>query len=133
MRTRERVCAFALVGSFVLLGTSAVNAEDASTVQRGNLKFQLTCAPCHGAGPGSDGRPVLPGTAALQLKYKGALPALLEARTDLTVAALKTYVRRGSWSMPPFRPTELTDAEIRDIAAYLATAPKATAKASPRQ
>jgi mono/diheme cytochrome c family protein len=76
---------------------------------------------------------VLPGTAALQLKYQGALPALLEARTDLTVEALKTYVRRGSWSMPPFRKTELTDAEIRDIAAYLATPPKAAAKAAQRQ
>jgi mono/diheme cytochrome c family protein len=115
-----------------VLETSAVKAEDASSVQRGNIKFQRTCAPCHGSGPGSDGRAALPGTAALQLKYQGSLPALLEARTDLTLEALKTYVRRGSWSMPPFRKTELTDAEIQDIAAYLATAPKAPAKASPR-
>jgi len=133
MRTLVLVRTVALIGSLIVLGTSAVSAQDTSAVQRGNLKFQLTCAPCHGAGPGSDGRPVLPGTAALQLKYQGSLPALLEARTDLTMEALKTYVRRGSWSMPPFRPTELTDAEIRDIAAYLATAPKAAAKASQRQ
>ena len=127
MRTSLLACV--VVG---LLGSLAVKAEDTSAVQRGNLKFQRTCAPCHGAGPGSDGRAALPGTVALQLKYQGSLPALLEARTDLTADILKTYVRRGSWSMPPFRKTELTDGEIRDIAAYLATAPKATAKASQR-
>jgi (+)-pinoresinol hydroxylase len=65
------------------------------------------------------------------LKYKGALPALLEARTDLTFDVLKAYLRHGSWSMPPFRKTELTDAEIQDIAAYLATAPLASRAASP--
>ena len=126
---RASLLACVVVG---LLGSLAVKAEDTSAVQRGNLKFQRTCAPCHGAGPGSDGRAALPGTVALQLKYQGSLPALLEARTDLTADILKTYVRRGSWSMPPFRKTELTDGEIRDIAAYLATAPKATAKASQR-
>ena len=108
-----------------MLVTSAAGAEDASSIQRGMTKFQRTCAPCHGAGPGTDGRPALPGTTALQLKYKGALPALLEARTDLTFDVLKAYLRHGSWSMPPFRKTELTDAEIQDIAAYLATSPLA--------
>ncbi len=131
MRASVLVCVVALLGSLVVLETPAVKAEDTSAVQRGNTKFQRTCAPCHGAGPGSDGRAALPGTVALQLKYQGALPALLEARTDLTPEVLKAYVRRGSWSMPPFRKTELTDAEIRDIAAYLATAPRATAKAPP--
>ena len=130
MRAPLLACAVGLLGSLAVLGTSAVKAEDTNAVQRGNIKFQRTCAPCHGAGPGSDGRAALPGTVALQLKYKGALPALLEARTDLTPDVLKTYVRRGSWSMPPFRKTELTDAEIRDIAAYLATTPKAAAKTS---
>jgi mono/diheme cytochrome c family protein len=132
MRAPVLACTVALLGSLVGLGTSAAKAGDTSAVQRGNIKFQRTCAPCHGAGPGSDGRAALPGTVALQLKYQGALPALLEARADLTPDVLKTYVRRGSWSMPPFRKTELTDAEIRDIAAYLATAPKAAAKAPQR-
>src|ERR1700733_1092245 len=90
------------------------------------IKFQRTCAPCPGAGPGTDGRPALLGTTAVQLKYKGALPALREARTDLTFEVLKGYLRHGSWSMPPFRKTELTDAEIQDIAAYLATSPLAS-------
>jgi mono/diheme cytochrome c family protein len=110
---------------------TAAGAEESSAMQRGMIKFQRTCAPCHGAGPGTDGRPALPGTTALQLKYKGAIPALLEARTDLTFDVLKGYLRQGSWSMPPFRKTELTDAEIQDIAAYLATAPLASKAAAP--
>lgn len=28
-------------------------------------------------------------------------------------------VRRGTWSMPPFRPTEVTERDIQDVAAYL--------------
>jgi len=94
-----------------------------SAVQRGNAKFQHSCAPCHGAGVGDDGHAMLPGTDALRIKYKGAVPAvpaLLEERTDLTAPVLKVFVRNGSFSMPPFRPTELTDAEIADIAAYIA-------------
>jgi mono/diheme cytochrome c family protein len=122
MRTPQSLCVAALA-AVLLVVTVAVNAADPAAIQRGKTKFELTCAPCHGAGPGNDGRPALPGTAALQLKYKGALPALLEARTDLTFDVLKVYLRHGSWSMPPFRKTELTDAEIQDIAAYLATSP----------
>jgi mono/diheme cytochrome c family protein len=113
------------------VATSAVRAEESAAIQRGMIKFQHTCAPCHGAGPGNDGRAALPGTAALQLKYKGALPALLEARTDLSFDVLKGYLRHGSWSMPPFRKTELTDAEIQDIASYLATSPLASKAALP--
>ena len=122
MRTPRSLCLAALAAALLVV-TIAANAADAPAIQRGKTKFERTCAPCHGAGPGNDGRPALPGTEALQLKYKGALPALLEARTDLTFDILKGYLRHGSWSMPPFRKTELTDAEIQDIAAYLATAP----------
>jgi mono/diheme cytochrome c family protein len=86
---------------------------------RGMTKFQHSCAPCHGRGPGDDGRALLPGTDALRLKYQGSLPAVLEDRTDLSAEAISVFVRQGSMSMPPFRKTELMDAEIVDIAAYL--------------
>ena len=56
---------------------------------------------------------MLPGTDALRIKYQGALPALIEKRTDLNAEAIRTFVRRGTWSMPPFRPTELTEARHR--------------------
>ena len=100
-----------------LLTLSGVaSAQDAA---RGQAKFEHTCAPCHADGVGDDGRAMLPGTDALRIKYQGTLPALIEKRTDLNVDAIRTFVRRGTWSMPPFRPTEVTERDILDIAAYL--------------
>jgi mono/diheme cytochrome c family protein len=103
----------------------AVAAGAQTAVERGKAKFEHSCAPCHGDGPGDDGRAMLPGTDALRLKYKGTIPPLLERRTDLTAPTIKAFVRNGTFSMPPFRKTELTDAEIDDIAAYIAESSKA--------
>ena len=100
------------------LTAGAASAQDA-LVQRGAVVFQKWCAPCHGDGPGNDGRKSLPGTASLALKYKGEKPALLEQRTDLPAGVLKTFVRGGIASMTPFRKTEVSDADIEAIAAYL--------------
>jgi mono/diheme cytochrome c family protein len=103
----------------VLLSSGVALAQAPGSVERGQAKFEHSCAPCHGDGVGDDGRAMLPGTDALRIKYQGALPALLEKRTDLNVDAIRTFVRRGTWSMPPFRPTEITEGDIQDIAAYL--------------
>jgi len=80
---------------------------------RGYVEYQKYCSACHGEGVGK------PGTLALQAKYKGALPALLDKRTDLTPALIKMYVRNGVTVMPIFRKTEISDAELDAIAAYL--------------
>jgi mono/diheme cytochrome c family protein len=80
----------------------------------GKAVFDHWCAPCHGDGPGR------PGTAALQALYKGTKPALLEQRTDLVPQLTKTFVRNGVSVMPFFRKTEITDAELDALAAYLA-------------
>ena len=109
-----------LLGTLVAASAGAQVTQDTEAVARGEAKYAHTCAPCHGRGLGDDGREALPGTAALEIKYRGALPAALEDRAGLSYEVLKPFVRNGSWSMPPFRPTELTDDEIRDIAAYLA-------------
>jgi mono/diheme cytochrome c family protein len=114
-----------LAALLIVASATAVLAQEGrpaggSSIERGDTKFQHTCAPCHGAGVGNDGHAMLPGTEALNIKYRGALPALLEERSDLDYETLKFYLRRGTFSMPPFRPTEVTDAEIADIAAYLA-------------
>ena len=108
----------ALVLAVLVIGSWATcaSAQDAG---RGKAKFDHTCAPCHGAGVGDDGRAMLPGTDALRIKYQGSLPALLEQRTDLNADAIRTFLRRGTWSMPPFRPTEVTERDIQNIAAYL--------------
>lgn len=120
MSNQKLASKIALVGLFLGVATVPVYAQDAETVARGNAKFQHSCEPCHGRGVGDDGRQMLPGTDALRIKYNGSLPPALEDRTDLTAEVLSTYVRSGSWSMPPFRKTELSDAEIVNIAAYLA-------------
>jgi mono/diheme cytochrome c family protein len=109
-------CVAVAIG-LLLAGASYAQGGDAVL---GKAKFDHSCAPCHGKGPGDDGRDMLPGTYALQIKYDGELPAALEDRSDLTAAVISVYVRQGTWSMPPFRKTELTDTEITDIAAYLA-------------
>jgi mono/diheme cytochrome c family protein len=101
------------------LALSGLVAAQPPSAERGRAKFEHSCAPCHGDGVGDDGRAMLPGTDALRIKYQGSLPALLEQRTDLNAEAIKTFVRRGTWSMPPFRPSEITDSDIQDIAAYL--------------
>jgi mono/diheme cytochrome c family protein len=105
---------------FVALACSSVAvAQEPRSAERGQAKFEHSCAPCHGDGVGDDGRQMLPGTDALRIKYQGTLPALLEKRTDLNADAIRTFVRRGTWSMPPFRPTEVTERDIQDIVVYL--------------
>ena len=94
----------------------------------GKKLFERTCAPCHGQGPGDDGAKLLPGTAALEARYGGATPAALERRRDLTPEVIHYFVRNGSGAMPMFRKTEITDAEIAAIAAYLKKAAGAPAQ-----
>jgi mono/diheme cytochrome c family protein len=98
--------------------TPYINWTDATVVAKpgqppGYALFQMSCAVCHGSGPGK------PGTRALAAKYKGATPALLENRTDLTAPYIKQVVRQGLYVMPFFRKTELSDADLAAIAAYL--------------
>lgn len=82
-------------------------------VKRGNEVFQHWCAPCHAAGPRH------PGTNALAILYKGTKPAPLEERTDLIPAMTRLFVRNGVSIMPPFRKTEIGDADLDALAAYL--------------
>ena len=98
----------------------AAAAQDADQLERGRTLYEYRCAPCHGPGIGNNGVPHLPGTDALRVKYRGALPALLTERTDMSPDLVKTYVRQGITVMPFFRKTEIDDAELDAIAAYLA-------------
>jgi (+)-pinoresinol hydroxylase len=104
---------YALLALFV---TQAF-AADQATIDKGKQVFEYWCATCHGAH--------LPGTMALQAKYKGSKPALLEERTDLVPAVTKAFVRNGVSVMPFFRKTEITDADLDALAAYLARDRKA--------
>jgi mono/diheme cytochrome c family protein len=104
---------FALSGLSLAFCASAAFAQGAD-VEHGKKLYDYWCSTCHGAGPGH------PGTQSLDVKYKGKLPAQLEERTDLSPAIVKLFVRRGVYAMPFFRKTELTDADLEAVAAYLA-------------
>ena len=99
-----------LAGVLVAVG-GGVQAQDAA---RGNDVFQNWCAPCHAPGPRH------PGTQALEALYKGAKPAPLEQRTDLVPELTRSFVRTGVSVMPPFRKTEISDADLEALAVYLA-------------
>jgi len=116
---------FLAVALFVIVAARAAGAQEriasswtTATVSgqgqpRGYVEYEKFCSACHGEGVGR------PGTQALQAKYKGAEPALLEKRTDLTPQLIKMYVRNGITVMPTFRKTEISDADLDAIAAYL--------------
>ena len=89
-------------------------APSAGQLTRGKAVFDEWCAGCHARGQR------MPGTQALQALYKGAKPAALEDRTDLMPKLTETFVRKGVSVMPPFRKTEISDAQLADLAAYLA-------------
>ena len=83
------------------------------------MVYERWCAPCHAPGPGH------PGTQSLQQKYGGKTSAVLLERTDLAPEAVKMFVRQGVLMMAPFRKTEITDAELNALAAYVAKNHKA--------
>lgn len=89
------------------------SAQEGHDLERGRAVYEHWCAPCHAPGPGH------PGTQSLELKYNGSLPAVLLERTDLAPATVKAFVREGILSMAPFRKTEISDAELADLAAYM--------------
>jgi mono/diheme cytochrome c family protein len=84
----------------------------------GRPVFQRWCAPCHAPGPNH------PGTAALEVLYGDARPGALEQRTDLTDSTVRLAVRKGAFSMPFFRKTEISDADLDALAKYLVKAVK---------
>jgi (+)-pinoresinol hydroxylase len=109
---------------FLLLVVGLSNSALAQTASEANGKvvFDKWCEPCHGAVAPKNvmfGSGNLAGTSALAVKYKGKLPAVLEQRTDLTHALIKSVVRHGLYGMPITRKTEVGDAELEDIVAYL--------------
>jgi len=106
----------------------APNLPDPS--RQGFLVYSKWCTGCHAADyqpPTRDpeatplGLPsrVALGTHTLRQRYQGAVPAELDKRTDLTPESIKTFVRRGVNAMPAFRKTEISDADLKALSAYL--------------
>ena len=92
----------------------AATAADRARRDRGKVVYDTWCGACHDPGPRH------PGTQALDALYKGTKPGALEARTDLVPKLTETFVRKGVSVMPPFRKTEISDADLAALAAYLA-------------
>jgi len=86
-------------------------AADQSPADRGREVYQKWCTPCHGTGLGK------PGTSAAAAH--GVKPAVLEQRTDLAPKMIETAVRNGFYFMPRFRKTEISNADLAAIVAYL--------------
>ena len=113
---------FMMIAAAVALAAGVAQAQagrsgtGAPELAEGRAVFALWCAPCHAANPR------LAGTMSLQAKYNGTLPAALEDRTDLTAPVISLFVRNGVAWMPPFRPTEISEAQLAALNAYL-TAP----------
>lgn len=104
-----------------LLGALAVVALSASGIAAsaepsGKEVYEKWCLPCHRAGQ--------VGTVQLQLRYKGAVPAVLTERTDLQPALINVLVRKGGQVMPIFRKTEISDADLQALETYLTSSGK---------
>jgi mono/diheme cytochrome c family protein len=88
---------------------------------RGKQVYDYWCLPCHGPGLGLPGFNELPGTQQLRIKYRDTqISPLLTERTDLVPDFVKVIVRQGVSFMPQFRKTEISDADLDALAAYLA-------------
>ena len=121
---------FALAALLVSLQGSAQVPEDGLTsrelgirlevpisrnelLERGEAVYEYWCNTCHGS------EMLKPGTAALAIKYRGELPAALTERTDMVPEFVELMVREGISMMPFFRPTEISDADLEAVTAYL--------------
>jgi mono/diheme cytochrome c family protein len=81
----------------------------------GRAIYEKWCAACHDPGI------IHPGTHALMTKYPGGSRASgsITAWTDLPATYVAFMVRHGMSVMPPFRKTEIGDADLAALAAYL--------------
>jgi mono/diheme cytochrome c family protein len=101
----------------VALAAPRTAVAQGSPAERGRIVYDKWCTPCHGSGEGR------PGTIAAAALYKNAKPAVLTERTDLSAGGIKTAVRGGMFVMPRFRKTEVSDADLDAIIAYLVRTP----------
>jgi (+)-pinoresinol hydroxylase len=108
MRTANVIVALLALGGWAT-GAAAADGD------LGEQVYQRWCVHCHAPGRGN------PGTQSLQVKYQGKVSAVLLERTDITPEFIAFTVRQGAMSMPPFRKTEITDAELAALSRWIAS------------
>lgn len=111
MPTRLAIAALGLAAACV----TGVRAEPpAPEYAAGQAVYLKWCAPCHAPGV------THPGTHALMTKYDGVKSGVLLDWKDLPPSTVTYWVRHGVSVMPHFRKTEISDAELEQLARYLA-------------
>ena len=114
MRTTSLLALLSVLLAPATLAVAQDSSGD-SPLARGKAVYDVWCVICHGENDHASGG----GTAALEFLYRGALPAKLEDRTDMTAALITELVRRGRFGMPNFRLTEISEQDLEDMIAYL--------------
>jgi mono/diheme cytochrome c family protein len=113
----HRIILRVAAGVLIFSGAPRASAVDAPVPHdaAGRAVYQKWCAPCHDPGI------IHPGTHALMTKYPNSSRAsgAITAWTDLPATYVTFMVRHGMSVMPPFRKTEISDAELAALAAYL--------------
>jgi len=107
-----------LVVMGVIVGASgtANAAESGASDATGATIYEHYCIACHDRGGGH------PGTQNLAYLY-GAEKAALADRDNLTPEYVRIMVRFGRGLMPGFRPSEISDEQLKLLADYLAAGP----------
>lgn len=97
----------AILPLLMLGALGACSGPPAAKAPDGGDLYAMYCAGCHDPGPGHG--------ATMLLAQKGAAVPSLIGREDLDYDYLHSVVRQGLIEMPPFRPTELSDAQIKQV------------------
>ncbi|HMA12540.1 MAG TPA: cytochrome c [Steroidobacteraceae bacterium] len=112
---RHAICALlsaCAVAAGALAAAPAAPTAAAPQLPPGKALFDRWCAECHSPGHGH------PGTQQLE-RLRGAKLAELESRPDMDAAFIRYVVRNGQNAMPAYRPSEISDAGVDQIAQYL--------------
>jgi mono/diheme cytochrome c family protein len=102
--------ALTLVGSLALSVATAAAADLTPQQEQGRKVYFGLCINCHAPG--------LWGTNRLAKRFDKD-HAVLDNRTDLAAATVRVAIRVGIGSMPPLRKTEVSDADVDAVSAYL--------------
>lgn len=114
IREKKPLVTLAMISLLIVGAGETANAADAAMT--GATIYDHYCIACHDRGGGH------PGTQNLAYLY-GPEKAALADRDNLTPDYVRTMVRFGRGLMPGFRPSEISDEQVKLLAEYLAAGP----------